>query len=100
MILQQSNIEIYYFLGFGTFLSLLFFRVGQFGQVFFWGMSFLIGMFWGVRFQNNAFCNVFLMYSLTKCSMFTISAIMQAISLNQLLSYKFNNLVAYFCQHH
>ena len=30
--------------------------------------------FWGARFQNKTFCNVILMYSLIKCSIFAIYA--------------------------
>ena len=51
--------------------------------------------FLGVRFQNKAFCYVFLMYSIIKCSIFTIYA-SNLLELIKLL-YKFNNLVAYFC---
>ena len=74
------------------------FRVCQFGRLFFFGISFLTAIVWGVSFQNKAFCNVFLMYSLIKCSIFTIygSNLVESIK----ILYKFNNLVAYFCQHH
>ena len=51
----------------------------------------------GVSFQNKAFCDVFLMYSLIKCSIFSIYASNLFESIKIL--YKFNNLVAYFCQH-
>ena len=49
------------------------------------GGSFLTGIFLGVSFQNKLFCNVFLMYSLIKCNLFTIY--MLAISLNHLRCY-------------
>ena len=64
----------------------------------FWGMSFLTGIFWSVCFQNKAFCNVFLMYSLIKCSIFTIyvSKLLETIK----ILYKINNLIAHVCQHH
>ena len=61
---------------------------------YFLGMLFLIGIFWGVRFQNKTFCNVILMYSLIKCSIFAIYA---SNLLESIKIYKFNNLVAYFC---
>ena len=65
-------------------------------------LFFLLGggvcLFLGISFQNKAFCNVFLMYSLIKCSIFTIYASNLLESIKTL--YKFNNLVAYFCQHH
>ena len=61
------------------------------------GMSFFTGIFLGASFKIKAFCNVFSMYSLIKCSIFTIypSNLLESIKI-----YKFNNLVAYFCQHH
>ena len=50
--------------------------------------------FWGVRFQNKTFCNVILMYSLIKCSIFAIYA---SNLLESIKIYKVNSLVAYVC---
>ena len=61
--------------------------------VIFWGMLFLTGIDRGVRFQNKTFCNVILMYSLIKCSIFAsyASNLLESIKI-----FKFNNSVAYF----
>ena len=81
----------------GLVLVHLFLGYANFGG-YFGGKLFLAGIILGVSFQNKAFCNVFLMYSLIKSSIFTIYAsnLLESIK----ILYKFNNLVAYFCQHH
>ena len=72
-----KNFEIYYFWGFGTFPTI--FRVRQFGRLFFgyvifWQVFYYFCVCVCVCFQNKAFYNVFLMYSLIKYSIFTIHA--------------------------
>ena len=59
--------------------------------VIFWGYVIFDRYFWGVRFQNKTFCNVMLIYSLIKCSIFAIYA---SNLLESIKIYKFNNLVA------
>ena len=73
------NFEIYYFWGFGTFPTIL-------GYI-----PFLTGIFSGVSFQDKAFDNVFLIYSLIKCSMFTIYAsnLLESI---KILYFEFNKI--------
>ena len=64
------------------------------------GISFLTGIFGGVNLKKKkkAFCYVFFMHSLIKCSIFTIYA-SDLIESIKILN-KFNNFIDYFCQHH
>ena len=83
--------------GFGTCILSTILGYANLGGYSF-GYVILDRYFFGVSFQKKAFCNVFLMYSLIKCSIFTIYASNRLESMKIL--YIFNNLVAYFCQHH